>query len=130
MKRYFDYSNTYDPIAPEVDVTLSSPFEKTTRTETIVALLDTGADGTLIPLDILRKVRARPRGSRILRGVTGDRKKINLYLVIIEIGEHTIQGIDAVALPIGSEAIIGRDVLNQLVITLNGPGETVDIHPE
>ncbi len=130
MKRFFDYSHTYDPIAPLIVVTLSSPYEKNPHNETIIAFLDTGADGTLIPRDVLRAIRARPRGSKILRGVTGERKAVNLYLVTIEIGEHLIQGIDAVAVPVGSEAIIGRDVLNQLVITPNGPGETVDVHPE
>ena len=63
-----------------------------------------------------------------MRGVVGEAITVNLYLTAVHVGEHTIHGIRAVAIPAGSEAIVGRDVLNQLVVRLNGLAHVVDVH--
>jgi predicted aspartyl protease len=130
MSRYHDYSNLYDPAAPIFPVTIYRPSRGKSKGRSVNALIDTGTDATLIPRDILESVNAEFRDKQRLRGVLGNVSVVDLYMVTIEIGKHFITGIEAVALPKGSEIIIGRDVLNQLVITLNGPGETVGIHPE
>ena len=46
-----------------------------------------------------------------MRGVVGGSVTVNLYLIAVHIGSHTIHGIRAIGLPTGAEALIGRDVL-------------------
>ncbi len=92
-----------------------------------MALLDSGADGSMIPLDVLRQIGARYQETRYLRGVTGVRQTADLYLVTIHIGPHKITGIRATAVSDGSEVIVGRDVLNHLVVTLNGLANVTEI---
>ena len=83
--------------------------------------LDTGADATMIPVNILAPAGARYVEQQRMRGLVGDAVTVNLYLTAVHIGEHIIHGIRAIGVAPGSEAIIGRDVLNQLEVALNGP---------
>lgn len=51
----------------------------------------------------------------------------DVYLATLETGPYQLPGIRVLADARLGEAILGRDVLNQLVVTLNGPGATVDV---
>jgi predicted aspartyl protease len=50
---------------------------------------------------------------------------VNLYLAAVHIGEYIVHGVRAVAVSSGDESIVGRDVLNQLEVLLNGPAHEV-----
>jgi hypothetical protein len=82
---------------------------------------------TYFPLEVLDAVGATYKETAWMRSVAGDRSRVDLYLVGVEIRPHLIRGLHVVAAPNNTEAIIGRDVLNQLVLTLDGPGEVVTI---
>ena len=116
----FSYSAVYIPSAPMVEIMLSSPHNPHGKGIYLSALIDSGADATLLPIDLLRKVQARVVESVNLIGITGARTTVDLYHVVIQIGPHKFRSIKAVAQQIGAEPIIGRDVLNHLVVTLNG----------
>lgn len=89
----------------------------------VVAIVDTGADATMIPLAVLRQVSGRPVEQGRVRGILGDPVTVNLYLIAIHIGRYVVHGIRAVALRDNREPILGRDVLNQLELTFNGPAQ-------
>jgi hypothetical protein len=116
----YDYDNSYEPAAPVVPIGLS-PSGETTPRQQVSGLLDSGADATMIPVDVLTTAGARYVEQRQMRGVVGESIRVNLFLTAVHIGDHVIHGIRAVGVPAGSEVIIGRDVLNQLELTLNGP---------
>jgi predicted aspartyl protease len=50
-----------------------------------------------------------------------------VYLATVEIGTYTIHRVRALAAPAGAEAVLGRDVLNQLIVTLNGRAGVVEL---
>lgn len=50
-----------------------------------------------------------------------------MYLAVIQIGPFQVHGIRILADQEGGEAILGRDVLNQLVVTLNGLANMVEV---
>ena len=91
------------------------------------AMVDSGADATLIPLSVLEAVGATYKETMWMRGITGERVEVDRYLVAIRIGANVIRGVHVVAAPPSSDAIIGRDVLNQLIVTLDGPGEVTAV---
>ena len=124
MPASYDYDTKYEPPAPTIPVGLSRSGE-TSASQEIVALVDTGADATMLPVDVLKSAKTRYVQQRLMRGVMGEPTTANLYLAAIHVAGHVIQGIRAIAGPEGSEAIIGRDLLNQLEITLNGPAHEV-----
>ncbi|MBE2202471.1 MAG: aspartyl protease family protein [Anaerolinea sp.] len=122
-----DYDgDVYDPAAPIVEIVVShtSPGG---LAETLSALVDSGADATMLPINILTRVGARFLETRQMRGVTGHRLVVDTYLVTIRLGPHTLHGIQSVAMREGIEAVVGRDVLNQLEVVLNGPANVVEI---
>ena len=52
----------------------------------------------------------------------GERRVVYLYLVTLRIGEIELPGTYVVGDNRSDEIVIGRNVLNQLVIWLDGPG--------
>ena len=116
----YAYERSYEPAAPVASIGLSPSGESVARNQ-VTALLDTGADATMIPVNILAPAGARYVEQQRMRGLVGDAVTVNLYLTAVHIGEHIIHGIRAIGVAPGSEAIIGRDVLNQLEVALNGP---------
>ncbi len=116
----------YDPPMPVLDIGISRPGANAPAAR-VEALVDTGADGTLLPLDMLEQAGAVFVDRAYLRGIIGQRQAVDLYLTTIYLGQSHILGVRAVALPSGSTAILGRDVLNQLDIALRGPAGVTEI---
>ncbi len=115
----YPYSQDYHPPMPVIEIELSAPGR--TRTEKLsMALIDSGSDGTLIPEDMLEKVGARCVGDARIRGISGDSYPVAIYLASLRIGPCTMSAVRVVAAPEDAEIILGRNVLNQLVVTLDG----------
>lgn len=89
----------------------------------LIAVVDSGADATLLPIDALNAAGAAYVGTRRMRGITGHTLTVDVYVTLLQVGQHLVMGVRAVAQSAGSEAILGRDVLNQLELTLNGPAQ-------
>ena len=114
------YSLVHEPPAPVLEIGIAAYGEAAPK-RTVHALMDSGADVTLVPEHTLLDIGARYVERRSMKGVTGEVVAVNLYLIAVCIGAHNIQGIRAVAGTPDEEVILGRDVLNQLVVTFNGP---------
>jgi predicted aspartyl protease len=117
---------SYDPPMPVLDIGVSRPGASVPAA-TVEAVVDTGADGTLLPLDVLEQAGAIFVDRAYLRGITGQRQAVDLYLTTIHLGRFRITGVRAAALPPGEAAILGRDVLNQLDIALRGPASVIEV---
>ncbi len=50
-----------------------------------------------------------------------------MYTLAVKIGDQPIQYLDVVGTERRDEVIVGRDLLNQYVVTLNAPGHAVDV---
>ncbi len=121
----YNYLQAYSPAMPIVEVSLSASAPQTSEI-TIEAILDTGADASLIPVSVLTSMGARYTSQARLRGITGDTQWVNLYLVNMKIGSYLIYAVEVIASD-NNETILGRDVLNQLNIRLDGPAEVTEI---
>ena len=84
----------------------------------------------MLPRDILTAVEAEYADTVLLRGTAGGVQKLDRYTVRIRIEEKTIDSVSAVATAAGSEPLIGRDVLNHLVVTLNGTAGYTEVQVE
>ncbi|MCX6047650.1 MAG: aspartyl protease family protein [Chloroflexi bacterium] len=122
----FPYDTSYALPAPTCEIFLSS-----TRSKEVVgplhAILDTGAEGTLIPQPYLDALGARPTIETGLRGPWGERRVVFLYLVNLRINDINLPGIYVVGDDRSSEIVIGRNVLNQLKISLDGPEKVLEL---
>ncbi|MCP4419384.1 MAG: hypothetical protein GY805_22450 [Chloroflexi bacterium] len=126
----FDYDNAYSsgPALSIVEFDL-----KAIGSETAVrvnALVDSGADATIIPLTYLEQANVEQVGRARMRWGTHLSGSYDVYLATIQIGSHTFFGVRVLGDKQGEEAILGRDVLNQMKVILNGPAQVVEIPVE
>jgi hypothetical protein len=75
----------------------------------------------------LHQIEATYVREGFLRGVSGVREAVKLYNVSIRVGGQIVSGVTAVGAQNSGEILLGRDVLNQLVITLNGLASVTEI---
>ena len=123
----FDYDATYHPAAPIIEIQIGG-YNSVLGQHSLRAMVDSGADATMIPLPILNSIGAVYKESTWMRGTAGGRVEVDLYLAAVRIGSNLIDGLHVVGIPASGEAIIGRDVLSQLVVTLNGLASVTEIH--
>lgn len=125
MNQSIPYDDDYTPPAPVLTVRIvGSGGGKRPKSETIQALVDTGADFTLLPLDLLQRINAPFIRSHRMRGLLGQSTPVDIYGVTVQVAHHTIKHIRAIAIRDNAEEpILGRNVLNELVMQLDGPNE-------
>ena len=121
----YPYASAYDPPIPVCDVTLMT--QTTGRRVELSAIVDTGADATIVPIRYLRRIEARRAFEAGLRSQWGERRTVFLYLVDLMIGGLTLSGVYVVGDELGNETVLGRDVLNQQRLLLNGPLEVMTL---
>ncbi len=73
----------------------------------------------------MNQLGARYTDKRNLIGITGLGQTVGLYPIQVQIGENVIYGIEAAGH--GNEVVLGRDVLNQLTVILDGPLQTCEL---
>jgi predicted aspartyl protease len=110
------YDLGLEPPAPVIPVRISSPAGEPAAM--LPMLVDTGADCTLVPVALVRTL-GLPRIDVIaISGVGGASRQAAVHAAVIELSDVRLV-VRAVAF--AGEAILGRDVLNQLRILLDGP---------
>lgn len=87
-------------------------------------LVDSGADLTVVPAGTAARVRLPRIGALTVRGVGGTTSSVPLYAARLLIGDAEVM---VEAAELGSDALLGRDVLNAWVVTLDGPARLTRI---
>ncbi|MEW5870787.1 MAG: hypothetical protein AB1894_16050 [Chloroflexota bacterium] len=126
MGARFPYDRRYSPAAPTLEIKLSAPGEEP-KTETLTALIDTGADGTLIPETYLETAEAIAVGSALLTGILGETRQVTCYEVDIHLANRVFPSAVVVANEYSHEIILGRNLLNKMILLLNGPNNESEL---
>ncbi|MCB0125355.1 MAG: retropepsin-like aspartic protease [Caldilineaceae bacterium] len=115
--------------SPIVSIDLTDEISHSTLSN-LTALVDTGADGTLIPLNILQEAGFRPSRQRRRFYTAREDQSPEIvigYSVLLRIGHFELHDVDIYASRSISEIILGRDVLNRLTFTYDGPQSILEI---
>lgn len=73
-------------------------------------------------------MNARRSSQAIFRSVTGASEIADIYEVSLRVGPHVFHKVRVVADRHNPMMILGRDVLNHLIVTLNGLAAAVELH--
>ena len=121
----YEYDNDYNPAMPVVEIEIGRAMGETSLT--LQAIVDSGADATIIPINALQEIHARRSRKMWMRGTAGGRMLVDLYQISLQLGPFTQTLLEVVGGIQNDEGIIGRDVLNHLTVTLNGPAYSVEV---
>lgn len=118
----------YEPSAPVLDITVEPRPAANQQTGAMVrVLVDSGADATMLPEKLLMEIGAAGTLTGDDHGVYGQVQTVSVYLVDVQIGLLLIPSIQAIGVSDDHEPLIGRDVLNHLIVTLDGIGGVTEI---
>jgi len=123
----FEYDRAYaGPAFPAVEVKMSDIAGTDPEIE-VAAWIDSGADATSVPLRMLKQIKARQVDTRYAMGTSGVKYPVDMYEIALTLGKFNWTRIVVVGDRQGDKILIGRDVLNDLIVTLNGLAYIVTI---
>lgn len=85
--------------------------------------MDTGADTTVLPEELLQLVGLTPVRTTTVVNFSGARTQHPVYFARVSVESFAFPLVRCICVQ-HPHALIGRDILNQLVITLDGPNLT------
>ncbi len=119
------YDTSAQPPAPFIEFEVVSPQDSAQR-HLVQGLLDTGAEVSVLPVEILTALRIPRASSMSVESWDGSPTLVATYIVTLGIANARLDSIEVVAAPM-PYAILGRDVLNHFIITLNGKDLTFEL---
>ncbi len=120
------YDSNYFPPAPVLEIALAYPDEAP-LVGPISALVDTGAGGTFIPMAYLKELGVAGDYQTFVYPVFGPAREVYIYTVDLIIGSDRLPAIEVIGDDEGTEFILGRNVLNRLVLCFDGPHAEIKI---
>jgi predicted aspartyl protease len=124
MKRAYDRS--VNPPAPVADVVVAHPVSG--ASSAIRGKLDIGADVTVIPQQLVTRLGLTPKGHTWARGFDGSYSRRPVYYISLTVEGFTIPSVRCIAAD-RRDALLGRNVLNRFVVTLDGKSLTFEMRP-
>jgi hypothetical protein len=124
----FRYARQLTPPAPFVHVTVRCP-----ATKSDVAGLpgqgDTAADRTVLPGSVVEELALVEDGRAQFQGFAGEVIELPIFLVELQVHDFPALPVRAVLGKNEPYILLGRDVLNEHRILLDGPQLVVEIEP-
>jgi predicted aspartyl protease len=126
MSSRHPHSTKYFPPIPAVELALRAPDSESSLGP-LLALVDTGADITLAPLAHLEQIGAPELDEVRLRSHWGSSTMVTTYLVDIEVSAGVLPDIEVVGDLHSDTILLGRNVLNKLLLLIDGPRQITDV---
>lgn len=119
------YDLNFNPPAPVADVTIVHPLTGA-RSGVLRGKLDSGADVTVIPERLVAQLRMTPKGRIWTRGYDGTYSQRLVYYVRLRIEGFDLAAVRCVTVD-RANVLVGCNVLNRFVITLDGKNLTFEL---
>jgi hypothetical protein len=120
----FRYSTTFTPPAPALQVDVRNG--QTGAIQRVLAKLDTAADGSIIPEDLVKSLELITYDEILAISFDGGLQRRASYLIDLLFVGRVFTELEVVSAPL-PYLLLGRDVLNKVVIIFNGPQLTFEI---
>lgn len=126
MSTSFPHRRDFFPPIPAIDLGLRAPDGDQLQ-GALSGIIDTGADITLVPVALLEEIAAPAIDEVRLRSHWGDITTVTTYLVDVELGADLFPAVEVVGDLHSDTVLLGRNVINRLLLLVDGPQETTDI---
>lgn len=117
------YDHGYDPAAPTVSLLVAAPDGEETPV-LVSALVDSGADLCVVPAALVSALGLPLTDVLRVTGVGGSTRSATVHAALIDL-DGMREVVEVVAL--GEEMLLGRNLLNSFVATLDGPQEQLTL---
>ncbi len=126
MSTHFGHCADYFPPIPCLDLILRAPDSSQSQGH-VRAMIDTGADITLVPQALLDQISAPEVDEVRLRSHWGEATTVITYLVDIQLGADLLPGVEVVGDMHGERVLLGRNVINKLLLLIDGPRQHTEL---
>jgi len=116
------YNTSFNPPAPVADVTVAHPVTGVSS-DTLHGKLDSGADVTVIPARLVASLNITPRGHIWTRGYDGTYARRPVYYIRLTVEGFALPSVRCIATD-RTNVLLGRNVLNRFIVTLDGKSLT------
>ncbi len=112
----FPYGTHYTPPAPVVPMRVGRPGAR--PTVLLAALVDTGADISVLPRGVPAHLALPIVGRLTVEGIGGPPRPVPVYAAEVAIEAYRVV---LRVISLGTTTLLGRGLLNRLMIHLDGP---------
>jgi predicted aspartyl protease len=119
------FDSKFKPPAPIAEVVISHPVTHRTSND-LIGKLDTGADLTVLPESLIVELDLQSRSSILTRAFDGRLLQRPVYYVRLTMEGHVLEIVRCIASE-RSNVLLGRNVLNQFRVILDGPAQQIEI---
>jgi len=119
------YDSGFSPPAPVADVIVVHPVTGATS-GALHGKLDSGADVTVIPDRLVAQLGMTPKGHVWTRGYDGTYSWRPVYYVRLTVEGYDLSAVRCIATD-RADVLLGRNVLNRFIITLDGKNQTFEL---
>lgn len=122
----YGYQRSVQPPAPFINVVLQHPTSGSAL-QNIAAQIDSGADRTVLPEKVVQALILPQVGQIEIAGLGGAIHVLRTYAVLLGVHDLPLRRLEIVANEAEEWILLGRDVLNNHRIILDGPQLALEI---
>jgi predicted aspartyl protease len=119
------YNKRLSPPAPFLTITIVNPYQLEKRVE-LPALLDTGSDVTALPIRIVTELGLEVQRTIAVSGMDDEPIPTPVYVTNLEVEGNRMERVDVVEWE-DNFVVLGRDILNEFYIILDGQMKQFEI---
>ncbi|MBI3762680.1 MAG: hypothetical protein HY260_12590 [Chloroflexi bacterium] len=119
-----DYDPSFRPPAPVVPVEVRNPV--TGASIRVRAQIDTGTSTSVLSLAAVADLDLASSGTMQAANFDGTLYRLSTYLVTLLLEGYVVLGAE-IAAGTRNDLLLGRDILQHFVLTLNGKAETFEL---
>ena len=119
------YSYRFNPPAPMLLLSATAPLSM--ENARVDALIDSGSDMTVLPVEMVHRLGIPRVGFVLMSGVDQETREVPVYAVALGLDGVLPPSIHRVVAWEKDYGLLGRDVLNKVVLLLHGPERRLEV---